>query len=142
MRIYVPKESALKTWTLPRLDKFYWSLFSRWIRLKAAEPSTGMIECFCCGKLVHWKNADCAHFIPRRHASTRFNLINNHACCTICNRIKEGNLDAYAKRLERTYGKGTVDKLIYLKNLTIKINRNDYVQGILLLDKKLDAYEC
>ena len=140
-RIYVPPLKKLKSMSLPQLDKLYWSLFSRWIRLKAADIRTGYIVCFICGKPVHWTNADTMHYIPRRHGATRFNLYNNHAGCVECNRYKDGNLVKYAKRLTEVYGEGTTERLEEMRNWTIKIDRHDYIEGILQVNKKLEAYE-
>ena len=140
-KIYVPTEKVLMGMKLPDLDKLYWSLFSRWIRLKAADIYTGYVSCFICGRRQHWTQMDCSHYIPRKHGSTRFSLLNNHACCQWCNRGLAGNLKRYREKLNLAYGKGTSRKLEQMKNLTIKISRLDYVEGILDVQKKLELYE-
>jgi hypothetical protein len=74
-------------------------VFSRYIRLKDADLY-GNVECYCCGKKENWKMVDASHFIPRSHMYTRFSEDNVKPCCTKCNRLKDGNLGAFAKHLE------------------------------------------
>ena len=127
--------------SVPELDKLYWALFSRWIRLKAADIHSGNVVCFICGSVWHWTEMDCSHYIPRKHNSTRYALLNNHACCKNCNRTLAGNLIEYGKKLDKVYGQGTKEKLEAMKNLTVHVSRLDYVEGILKVKKKLEVYE-
>ncbi len=138
--IVVPTRKVLLSWRLPQLDKLYWKLFSRWVRLKNADPVTGMVKCFICGHKAHWKNVDCSHYVKRANACTRYSLLNNNPCCVKCNRLLEGNLKRYALRLDAVYGRGTAEKLEYLGRQTCKVDRGDYIDGIEDVAKRLANY--
>ena len=140
-RIIVPPRKKLSQMTVAKLDKLYWKLFSRWVRLQAADQQTGNVKCFICGSIQHWTNTDCSHYVPRANVCTRYNIYNNQACCTNCNRNLDGNLKLYAKRLDRKFGVGTAEKLTYLGRQSCKAERYEYVEGILAVNKKLDDYE-
>jgi hypothetical protein len=140
-RIIVPTRKKLSQMSVSQLDTLYWRLFSRWVRLKAADPQTGLVKCFICGRIYHWMQMDCAHFVRRANVCTRYNVYNNQACCQSCNRSKNGNLELYAKQLDRVFGIGTAEKLLYLGRQTCKAQRYEYVEGILQVNKKLDQYE-
>ncbi len=135
--IYIPPVRTLKTWKLPKLDGLYWKLFSRWIRLKHADQHTGLVKCFTCGTEIHWTEADCSHYVSRGNACTKYMVKNNHPCCRQCNRFGGGNLQEYKKNIDKVYGAGTAEKIEYLGRQTCKIDRNDYIEGIHKIEKRL-----
>ena len=139
--IYIPPRGELRKMPVRNLDTLYWKLFSRWTRLKHADPQTGYVRCFTCGKIDHWQFMDCSHYIKRGNQCTRYSELNNHPCCRNCNRNLDGNLEKYAENLDQTYGKGTAQKLEHLGRQTCKVQRCDYVDGILRIQKKLSNYE-
>jgi hypothetical protein len=53
----------------------------------------------------------CGHFIPRQYLATRYDEVNCHAQCYACNMLYNGQPSAYALRLEKEYGPGTVERL-------------------------------
>ena len=59
-------------------------VFSKYIRLRDAEAITGLVTCCTCGILVHWTEADAAHYYP--HPVLKFSTTNAHAQCPSCNR--------------------------------------------------------
>ncbi len=65
---------------------------SLWVRASVAAYSAipGYVFCYTCGKLIHWKEADCGHYIPRVHHGTRWDLRNLRPQCTTCNSYNEG----------------------------------------------------
>ena|ERR1700760_1002530 len=75
-------------------------IFSRFIRLKDADLYK-KVSCYCCGKEDDYKYMDAGHFIPRGHLYTRWNENNVKSCCQHCNRMKDGNLAAFARHLEK-----------------------------------------
>lgn len=99
------------TYSLDTLDK----LFSEYIRLRDADKY-GMIRCISCGKRVKWKNADAGHYVSRRHLNLRFDDKNVNAQCTICNRLKSGNLEKYKRGLIMKHGRLVIDYLESMKN--------------------------
>ncbi len=92
---------------LKRLDK----VFSEYIRRRDAD-SNGYVRCISCGMIVHWKDADCGHYIPRANMSTRFDERNCNAQCRECNRAKDGNISGYEIGLVRKYGHTIIGVLL------------------------------
>ena len=45
--------------------------FSRYIRLRDALPD-GTFKCISCGQVKDLSQADCGHYVNRRHMATRF----------------------------------------------------------------------
>ena len=87
--------------------------FSIYIRLRDSDAN-GYGRCISCGKLVHWKEADCGHFINRQHMNTRYDEQNCNLQCRSCNRFDEGNNEGYRRGLIAKYGEEVVNHL-YLK---------------------------
>lgn len=84
---------------------------SQYIRQKYADAS-GFVKCVSCGKLDHWKNMDCGHFIPKsRGASIRYLEENVHPECPGCNRFNEGHLIDYTRYMIDMYGNDMIDEL-------------------------------
>lgn len=80
-------------------------IFSRFIR----QRDKG--QCYTCPNKNDWKKMQCGHFVPRQYLKTRYDEVNNHCQCYACNMLYNGQPSAYAKRLEKDYGKGTVEML-------------------------------
>jgi hypothetical protein len=100
-------------------------IFSEYIRQRDADGN-GLVRCYCCGKILFWKNAQNMHFIPRQHLSLRFNEINCHAGCVKCNYYNNGNIEEYALHLKKDYGNDIIDKLVATKHQHIKISDFEY----------------
>ena len=100
----------------------YDNAFSKYIRLRDAD-SNGLVRCCSCGKVQHWKDVDCGHFVNRKHMSLRFSEINCNAQCRYCNRFDEGNLLGYAKFIEEKHGREMLDKLRIAKNKNLKYSK-------------------
>ena len=105
---------------LTKLDK----VFSLYIRLKNADEN-GLYKCFACGKILHYKEMDCSHFINRRFYALRFNEINCQVTCRYCNRFCEGNLAEFGINLQRKYGDQIIKKLVSMKHNYIKWTQFD-----------------
>ena len=90
--------------------------FSLYIRLRDIVAEE-MIICITCGRVFHWKNSDCGHYMTREKPMTRFNEQNCHAQCTACNSFKNGEQALHGKAIDYKYGKGTSDKLIALSRI-------------------------
>lgn len=74
-------------------------IFSQLIRLKGADEF-GMVKCYTCDDVKHWKQMQCGHFIPRAQMPTRFSEKNCRPQCKSCNEDKRGNLVVFAAQLE------------------------------------------
>lgn len=73
--------------------------FSQQVRLTYADEH-GMVACFTCGTVKHWKQMDCGHFISRAKMPTRFSIKNCRPQCGACNRHNDGEDKIFAERLE------------------------------------------
>ena len=99
------------------------TVFSKYIRLRdAIETPYGLyFRCISCGKLKPIAQADCGHYINRRHMSARYSEINCNAQCRECNRFDEGNLSGYREKLVMKYGEARVQLLESCRYQTAKI---------------------
>lgn len=75
-------------------------LFSRLIRLRAAEPITGMCQCFICGSPVHYSEAQAMHYIHRQDSLLRLHPKNVRVGDKKCNEYLDGNLKLFAEKLD------------------------------------------
>jgi len=103
------------------LDK----VFSLYIRQKDADEN-GMVSCYTCGVVKHWKELHCGHFISRRHLATRWDEMNTAPQCPGCNLFNQGNAPAFALRLIKEHGEKKVEELFALSKKTCKFVRYDY----------------
>ena len=101
-------------------------IFSEYTRLRDADEN-GIVKCYCCGKLLHWRKSQNMHYIPRQHMALRFSEMNCHAGCVRCNYYNNGNIDAYRRHLVEQYGEDEVRKLEAAKNNETKYSASDYL---------------
>jgi hypothetical protein len=99
---------------IEKLDKEF-SLF-----IRHRDSQNGLFQCISCGKIKPFEQADCGHYINRKHLSTRFSEINCNAQCRACNRFSEGNMSGYRQGLIKKYGEQKVLLLEMAKNQTVK----------------------
>ncbi|HUV00529.1 MAG TPA: recombination protein NinG [Bacteroidales bacterium] len=100
---------------LTKLDK----AFSEFIRLRDSNVN-GHGKCISCGKVLHWKNAHCGHYISRRKYAVRYNEKNCNLQCVSCNTFQEGNPAGYTLGLVRKYGKDIINDLLMASKLPTK----------------------
>jgi hypothetical protein len=74
-------------------------IFSQLVRLKEADEN-GMVKCYTCDDVKHWKQMQCGHFVSRAKMPTRFSEKNCRPQCKDCNEHKGGNEKVFAERLE------------------------------------------
>ena len=115
-----------------KLDK----IFSEYIRLRDSDEN-GYGRCYCCGKILHWKDAQNMHFIPRQHLALRYNEINCHSGCVKCNFYDNGNIEAYMLHLKSDYGNNILEVLTIAKTAIIKISNCEYEAMIKEYTKKV-----
>tara|TARA_R100000781_G_C4061844_1_gene121292 strand:+ start:406 stop:813 length:408 start_codon:yes stop_codon:yes gene_type:complete len=122
----------LKTKTISKLKKELDKVFSLYIRLRNATPE-GLVKCFTCGKIDHYKRMHAGHFQSRKYLSTRWNEENVMVQCPRCNLFAQGEQYTFGKLLDVRIGEGTAEKLTQLATkTTLKLSRIDYEE---LIDK-------
>jgi hypothetical protein len=99
-----------KAKTTAQLKKELDKIFSQYIRQRYAD-SNGMLNCYTCGKRLHWKESQNSHFVSRQHLATRFDERNCRPACVGCNVFGGGQIAAYAEKLEQEYGVGIISEL-------------------------------
>ena len=99
--------------------------FSRYIRLRDALPD-GTFKCISCGQVKDLSQADCGHYVNRRHMATRFDEMNCNAQCRSCNRFDEGNMQGYRRGLVAKYGEQRVLLLEAKKHESRKYSMFEY----------------
>ncbi|MEG1644024.1 MAG: recombination protein NinG [Bacteroidales bacterium] len=100
-------------------------VFSEYIRLRDSD-SRGYVRCISCGKIVHWKEADCGHYVNRAHMGTRFSEHNCNGQCRFCNRFDEGNNIGYTRGLISKYGVKIIADLEVKKHSQTHLTKFDY----------------
>lgn len=101
------------------------TVFSEFIRLRDSRED-GTFICISCGRLLPYEQADCGHYINRKHMSTRFSEKNCNAQCRSCNRFDEGNIQGYRRGLIAKYGEPIVLILELSKNQINKLSEFEY----------------
>lgn len=76
-------------------------IVSLYVRLKDADKD-GMVACFTCPAILHYKEMQCGHYIRRGHLFLRWDVSRNlRNQCPSCNCGKHGNLARFAQNLEK-----------------------------------------
>lgn len=120
IKSYAMKAKLSRPKLIAKLD----DAFSLFIRLRDVTPG-GAFKCISCGRILPYDQADCGHYINRKHMSLRFSEKNCNAQCRSCNRFDEGNIQGYRRGLIAKYGEPTVKWLEAMKNETNKISDFD-----------------
>lgn len=107
-------KTKTKSWYVKKLDE----VFSKFIRLSYSNDFE-RVQCYTCGKIDHWKNMQCGHYISRQYMSLRWDEDNCRVQCAGCNVFKHGNYTEYAYRLLKEIGRKGIDSLMNKKQ-TIK----------------------
>ena len=112
MRAPIPKKIAKpKRPSLPSLIRKADEITSQYIRQKYADEN-GYVKCVTCGKVLHWKESHCAHYIERGAKGTRWLEENLHPACPGCNVFhKEFHKREYTLFIIDFYGRDKVDEL-------------------------------
>lgn len=120
----------LENKSISQLTKELDRVFSIFIRQRDSD-SQGYITCVSCKKKVRWEESNNCHFADRQHKSTRWDEINCNAGCVKCNAFDKGfHIHEYGKFLDKKYGKGTADDLIFKSRLVAKFTKSDLIELI------------
>jgi len=101
--------------------------FSIFIRLRDSDWQ-GYAKCITTGKLAHWKEMDCGHFVTRQHLVTRWEEMNCNSQSKIANGPLGGMQYEHGQAIDRKYGKGTADRLVALGRTTRKFTIGDILE--------------
>ena len=108
------------------LDKW----FSLYIRLRSATEYDGMVQCFTCSKVSHYKSGmQCGHFQSRRFMATRYDE-RNQIQCVKCNMFEQGMQWQFGLNLDAKYGLGTAEEMQFKARQIQKFSRVDYEEKI------------
>ena len=102
------KKAVSRSQLVKRLD----SVFSQYMRLKDAD-SNGMVECYTCGAVRHWKEQQAGHFYTRGRHATRWDESNIRVQDYACNIARSGNYIVFTKKMIAEMGMEAVDELEY-----------------------------
>ena len=80
-------------------------------------------RCYTCGKLAHWKELQCGHYIHGDNLD--FELDNLRPQCPRCNKWLHGNGAIYAEKLVREIGIDRVERLRRLSKQVRKYTRDE-----------------
>ena len=111
--------------SVSQLKKDLDAIFSKYIRQRYAND-LDYVSCFTCGKTKLWKHLQCGHYVSRSFTSLRWNEKNCQVQCGQCNIYKKGNLDIFARNLERKYGPDILIQLEIKKRNKMKLMAFEY----------------
>ena len=114
----------MKTKKKPDLKAKLDKVFSEYIRKR--DTRNGVFKCISCGRILPYEQADCGHYINRKHMTTRFDEMNCNAQCRSCNRFDEGNIQGYRRGLVALYGEQQVTLLEAKKHNLRKYSDFEY----------------
>ena len=114
----------MKTKKKPDLKAKLDKVFSEYIRKR--DTRNGVFKCISCGRILPYEQADCGHYVNRKHMSTRFDEMNCNAQCISCNRFDEGNIQGYRRGLVALYGEQQVTLLEAKKHNLRKYSDFEY----------------
>lgn len=124
------KQLKKKVKTAAKLKKELDAIFSKYIR----QRDKG--KCYTCPRKDEPKNMQAGHFVPRQYLAVRYDEVNVHCQCYACNMLYHGQPSSYAYRLERDYGKGTVEMLEGKRQLITK--NFPYEEMMVIYKEKLE----
>lgn len=104
-------------------------IFSVFIRLQSTD-NEGYAKCFTCDRTEYWRKIQCGHFQSRRFMSTRFHVTNCRPQCYACNIGLSGNQYTFGVNLDKTFGKGTADKMVRLSKELKKFSTDEFKELI------------
>jgi len=126
------KKQKTKRQLIKKADK----LFSKFVRLKAADTN-GYVQCVTCGKVMPWnKGCHAGHFIVRQWVRTRFFLLNVYPQCCHCNLFLNGNYENFYPYLLDKIGQDGIDRLKRMSRESPNSLTREELEKIIELSKK------
>lgn len=119
----------LKSLSSAKLKKELDKLVSLYVRQIWANDG-GMASCYTCGKVAHWKNMHCGHFVSRQYLATRWDEDNLRVQCVGCNVFGNGKVFDFEERLVREIGRQRVEAIKSKRHQICKLDPKWYVDKI------------
>jgi hypothetical protein len=126
-----------KRLSISQLTKKLDTIFSLFIRLSASDRN-GMVRCFTCDNVHHYKAIQNGHFQSRRFMSTRFDPINCAPQCYACNVGMSGMQYEFGKRMDALYGKGIADLTVQKSKVVHKFTTDEMLELIDYFREKVE----
>ena len=126
-----------KRLSISQLTKKLDTIFSLFIRLSASDRN-GMVRCFTCDNVHHYKAIQNGHFQSRRFMSTRFDPINCAPQCYACNVGMSGMQYEFGKRIDAFYGKGIADLTVQKSKVVHKFTTDEMLELIEYFREKVE----
>jgi DNA-directed RNA polymerase subunit M/transcription elongation factor TFIIS len=127
-----------KSKTQAQLKKELDKVFSLYIRQKYADDM-GNVECYTCGKVMHWKKIQNGHFISRAYLATRWHEDNCRPQDIGCNIFGNGKPLDFEERLKKELGDEYVEEMKASRHQSLKLDRNWYIEQIAVYKEKLST---
>ena len=80
------------------------------VRQSSADKD-GMVKCYTCPYVGHWKKLQNGHLVSRFYLATRYDLRNCRPQCITCNIWRHGRTPEFAQHLKEELGDGIVEEL-------------------------------
>lgn len=128
----------MKKPTLKSLKAKAWKLFSEYIRRSYADEG-GTVECYTCGKLLHWKESHAGHAIPGRHNAVLLDAEIVRPQCPRDNLFMGGRYEIFTAKLIRENGLEWFERKLQAARAIVKYTRTDYEELIQTYKTKLEA---
>lgn len=125
-----PTKRGKATITTAKLKKELDSVFSLFIRQKYADKQTGLVACYTCGKVKHWKEQQCGHFVSRQYLATRWHENNCRVQDVGCNVFGNGKPLDFEENLKKELGADYVENMKASRHEVLKLDRNWYQEKI------------
>lgn len=126
-----------KRLSISQLTKKLDTYFSLYIRLVNSDQH-GMVKCFTCDGVHHYKAIQNGHFQSRRFMSTRFSELNCAPQCYACNVGMSGMQYEFGKRLDKKHGEGTADHVVKRAKEVRKFTSEEMLEMIEYYKSKVD----
>lgn len=117
-----------KTIKIGPIKKKAWAIFSRYIRLRAADEN-GLAKCFTCEIWSPWEYLQGGHFIPGRGNRVLYDERQVHPQCSHCNTTLHGNWTVYLVKMTDLHGPNVVSEMILTAKVTLQMKAYEH-QGI------------
>jgi hypothetical protein len=126
--------------SLKTLKNKLWKLFSLCGRLEAADYR-GMVQCYTCGKEMHYKESQWGHAIGGRHNAVLFDPEICRVQCVGCNIFLRGNYTIYTTKLIQENGIEWMENKLIQSRAPVKYTQGDLELKIEEYEKRLEDLE-
>ena len=100
----------MKSTTLAKEKAKLQAIVNKFVRISFADED-GMVQCYTCKSVRHWKELDAGHAIPGLRNHCRYDITIIRPQCDVCNRRKSGNLSVFIPKLINQIGMEAWDRI-------------------------------